>query len=388
MLATESRGREHGQTAGMLRTTWAQVVAWRMRQQWVDRPGKGSTVDIVRRLCGVQSQVPSAAALAVAMRQAKPDTQGVHHALEQKQLMRTWAMRGTLHTLPPDQAGAFLSLCAATRSWEKGAWQRVFKVKPDEMVELVAVVGEILDGEVLTRDELVTAIVARLDQPHLEEELRSGWGTLLKPIAWQGMLCHGPSRGTKVTFTRPSSHYPTWGGVPEPDEAAATAVPAYLRAYGPASPETFDAWVSRSGNRKAPLRSWFTDRGDDLATVDVEGEELYLNADDVDALAATKPASAATVRLLPGFDQYVLGPGTKATEIVPAAHRGAVSRAAGWIAPVVVAGGRVIGVWEVTDDTAAVQLWDDAEAPDRKALDAEVERVGRLVRRTPETESA
>jgi hypothetical protein len=46
----------------MLKTTWDRVVAWRMRQQWVDRPGKASTVDVVRRLCGVQSQVPSAAA--------------------------------------------------------------------------------------------------------------------------------------------------------------------------------------------------------------------------------------------------------------------------------------------------------------------------------------
>ena len=302
--------------------------------------------------------------------------------------MRTWAMRGTLHALPPDEAGAYLSLCATTRNWEKGAWQRVYKVKPDEMVDLVAAVGEILDGKVLTRDELVTAIGKELGRPDMEEQLRSGWGTVLKPIAWQGMLCHGPSQGNKVTFTRPSSHLPDWGGVPEPEEAAATAVPAYLRAYGPASPETFDAWLTRSANRKAPLRSWFTDRGDDLATVDVEGEELYLNAADVDALAATGPASPTTVRLLPAFDQYVLGPGTKATEVVPAGHRSDVSRTAGWIAPVVVAAGRVVGVWEVADDTVAVQLFDDADAPDAKALDAEVERVGKIVGRTPATESS
>ncbi|HEY8543617.1 MAG TPA: winged helix DNA-binding domain-containing protein [Acidimicrobiales bacterium] len=372
----------------MLKTSWSQVVAWRMRQQWVDRPGTASTVDVVRRLCGVQAQVPSAAALAVEVRQSAPEPRGLHQALARKELMRTWAMRGTLHALPPDTAGAFLSLCAATRSWEKGSWQRVFKVKPDEMVELVAAVGEILDGRVLTRDELVAEAVERLENPDIEEELRSGWGTLLKPIAWQGMLCHGPAQGNKVTFTRPSSHLPTWGGVPEPDEAAAVAVPAYLRAYGPASPETFDAWLTRGNNRKAPLRRWFADRGDALATVDVEGEELYLNADDVDALAATEPATATTVRLLPAFDQYVLGPGTSAVEIVPPAHRPDVSRTGGWIAPVVVAGGRVAGVWDVADDTVAVQLWDDVEPPDPSALAAEVERITDLVRRTPDTEPA
>ena len=84
----------------MLKTSWAQVVAWRMQQQWLEEPGRASTVSIVRRLCGVQSQVPSAAALAVAVRQSRPDPEGVHEALRTKELMRTWAMRGTLHALP------------------------------------------------------------------------------------------------------------------------------------------------------------------------------------------------------------------------------------------------------------------------------------------------
>lgn len=372
----------------MLKTSWPQVIAWRMRQQWVLPAGSSSTVEIVRRLCGVQSQVPSAAALATAVRQEKPQVDGVHRALTRKTLMRTWAMRGTLHTLPPEEAGAYLGLTAAARPWEKGSWQRVYKVRPDEMVELVEVVGEILDGKVLTRDELVAAIGEKLPRSDIEEGLRSGWGMLLKPIAWQGMLCHGPNRGTKVTFTRPSSHLPRWGGVPEPEEAAAVAVPNYLRAYGPASPDTFDVWLTRGGSRKAQLRSWFTDRGDDLAKVDVEGEELYLNADDVDSLAATEPAGPGDVRLLPGFDQYVLGPGTKATEIVPAAHRADVSRTAGWISPVVLAAGRVVGTWEVDDGTAVVQLFDDAEAPDPEALAAEVERITPLIRRAPDDETA
>jgi hypothetical protein len=40
-----------------------------------------------------------------------------------------------------------------------------------------------------------------------------------------------------------------------------------------------------------------------------------------------------------------------------------------------VAGGRVVGVWEPTDGTAKVQLFDDAPAPPAAALAAEVERV-------------
>ena len=38
---------------------------------------------------------------------------------------------------------------------------------------------------------------------HVGDALRSGWGTLLKPLAWQGDMCFGPNRGSRVTFMRP-----------------------------------------------------------------------------------------------------------------------------------------------------------------------------------------
>jgi hypothetical protein len=85
--------------------------------------------------------------------------------------------------------------------------------------------------------------------------------------------------------------------------------------------------------------------GDEARLVDVEGEDCYALAEDVDELASTRPTR--TVRLLPGFDQYVLGPGTNDTQLIPARRRSEVSKAAGWISPVVVAGGRVTGVWQI-----------------------------------------
>jgi hypothetical protein len=45
-----------------------------------------------------------------------------------------------------------------------------------------------------------------------------------------------------------------------------------------------------------------------LAEVEIDGQPAHVLAEDVDELAAARPGNA--VRLLPGFDQYVLGPGT------------------------------------------------------------------------------
>jgi hypothetical protein len=359
--------------------TWEQVLAWRMRRQWLDPREASPAGDVVRRLCGVQAQVASAARLGVAVRQAEPDGGEVDRALDERTLVKTWAMRGTLHLLAPEDAGAYLALVGAARSWEKPSWQRSFGVSTAHMADLAEAVSEALDGRVLTRDELVEAVVARTGGPELEEHLRSGWGAVLKPLAWQGQLCHGPARGTRVTFARPDTWIPGWKGIRSEEDAARVVIPAFLGAHGPATIEAFDRWLTRGASKKGALRGWFAALEDELVSVQVEGEQAYARAEDADELAATPPAAA--VRLLPGFDQYVLGAGTNAVEVIPAEHRAAVSRAAGWISPVVVTGGRVTGVWEIDGDTVAVRPFDDAAAVDRDALEAEVAHVARFLGR-------
>lgn len=348
-----------------------------MRRQLLDPRGEAEAVEVVRRLCGVQAQVPAAAALAVRVRQAGSAPGGVSGALEERRLMRTWAMRGTLHLLPPGEAGAYLSLAGAARSWEKGSWRKAYGVSPDEMAALVDAVGQALDGQVLGREELVAAVCERLGRPDLEAALHSGWGSVLKPVAWQGGLCHATSEGNRVRFARPDQWLAGWTGVPEPEDAARVVIPAYLRAYGPATPERFDAWLTRGGSRKGALRSWFASLEDRLATVEVDGEPALLMADDVDELGDTAPTQA--VRLLPGFDQYVLGPGTKAEEIIAPARRAEVSRAAGWISPVVVAGGRVAGTWEADGGSVRVRPFEDSGPIPGPELEAEIARMEELL---------
>lgn len=353
--------------------SWPQVFAWRMRRQFLDPLGSLGPVDVVRRLAGVQAQVASAAELAVALRQAQPTKGVVGRALQRRALVKTWAMRGTLHLLPPDDAGAYLALLAAGRSWERPSWTKAFGVTPDQMKALGGAIDEALDGETLTRDELVQRLVQRTPSRDLEEQLRSGWGMVLKPLAWQGHLVHGPSAGNRVTFVRPDQWLGSWGGVPDPAVAAATVIPAFLGAHGPATMAAFDRWLSRGGTKKAELRAWFGALDDRLAAVDVDGGSMLMLAEHVDDLVTTKPST--TVRLLPGFDQYVLAAGTQDTELIPAGRRAQVSKTAGWIAPVVIARGRVAGVWDVDGETVAVTLFEEAGRVPGRQLQQETVRV-------------
>ena len=102
-------------------------------------------------------------------------------------------------------------------------------------------------------------------------------------------------------------------------------------------------------------------------------------AEDLDELASTKPAP--TVRLLPGFDQYVLGPGTADAHVLPPARREAVSRQAGWISPVVVGDGVVRGTWELDGDEVRIAWFREAGRAPRSLLRAEVEGLSSILGR-------
>lgn len=356
-----------------MRISAAQVLAWRLNRQFLSPRTTVAVDEIVARLCGVQAQVASAAEGTIANRQKTPDTSTVAESLRNGTLVRTWAMRGTLHLCRSDLLGSYLALVAAARTWTKPIWQKTFGATPEEIDRLTEAVREILDGTELSREELVTELLKRKQFSSLEAELRSGWGALLKPLAWQGALCHGSSRGNRITFTTPSSRIPDWPGLPDPEAVAKDVIHSYLGAYGPGTPETFDAWLTRGASKRAMLRNWFAAAEDELTEVEVDGQRAWILTEHSAELAATKPLK--DVRLLGPFDAYVLGAGTKDAWMLPPEHRGLVSKAAGWIAPVILSGGRIVGTWQREAGEVVTQFFPGERALPAKTLAAEIRRV-------------
>jgi hypothetical protein len=347
-----------------------------MQRHQLDPGGRLRAPDVVRRLCGVQAQVASSAELAIRVRSGAVGGGDVGRALADGDLIKTWAMRGTLHLLTPEDAGAFLSVLAAGRTWERPVWVRYFGMDAAGMERFREAVREVLDGRALTREELIAALTVKPGLDHVGEALRSGWGTLLKPVAWQGDLCFGPQAGNRVTFMRPDQASPRWAGIPDPDVAGPVAIAAYLGTYGPSTARGFSNWMSRGLIPAKRVKAWFGELGDRLAPVEVGGEPAFVRSEDLDDLVAMKPSR--TVRLLGGFDQWVLGPGTDDPNVIAPARRFAVSKQSGWIAPIAIDGGVVSGTWEIDGDVVHVAWFGEARKPRRGALEREVKRLAAI----------
>ena len=94
--------------------TWRQVHAWRLSQHCLaPRLARRGFVEAATRIGGIQAQVLSAAELALWARAEGLSREDVQRALwQERTLVKTWAMRGTLHLM----AAADLPLYAAARS--------------------------------------------------------------------------------------------------------------------------------------------------------------------------------------------------------------------------------------------------------------------------------
>jgi hypothetical protein len=345
-----------------LELTWPQVLAWRLRRQLLEPRGTKDAAGVARAIAGIQAQVSSAAELAVAVRRRSPKLGLVDRGLwRDRALLKTWAMRGTLHVLPAGDAPAFVAATSTVQPWRTKAWQKYFGMTATDVDRITAAIGEALDGRALSREQLAAEVRERAGTTNGVERLSSGWAELLKPAAFRGLLCQGPPEGGRVTFTRPDTWIPEWRSR-EPAEGGAHVVRTYLSAHGPATLEEFGAWFARV--RPSHVRPWFEAIAEDLVSVRVEGRSAVALARDAPSLAKQQPTDV--VRLLPGFDQYVLASGRDVEAILPRAAKAKVSRTAGWISPVVTFGGRITGIWELDRDRGRLLIELFEPVPKRK----------------------
>jgi hypothetical protein len=342
--------------------TWDRVLAHRVTAHGLDTPpgagtppgsGPGDLVALVRRLCGVHAQLAASAEAALWLRGGIP-AEAVRRALTgDRTLVKTWAVRGTLHLLPAADLGTWAA-ALGTRSFPRPpSWYLYHGVSADDMAAIEATVPEVLGAEPVTREDLAAAVAARTGRPGLAAALLSGWGAVLKPMAARGQLAFGPPDGRSVTFVAPRAWVGEWEAV-DPATAVQDVLRAFLTAYGPADLDELARW---SALDRPVLRAALAALAGELVELDVEGHRGWMTAAGAAAVAAAGPSRV--VRLLPGFDPYVVGLLRGLEHLLPAGvPKSAVSRASGWVAPVLIDGGRVVATWsaETTAGRYAVEV--------------------------------
>ncbi|MEJ5913206.1 winged helix DNA-binding domain-containing protein [Pseudokineococcus sp. 1T1Z-3] len=329
-----------------------EVSLLRLAAQRLAGPPEAGPVDVVRHLLALQGQDLRGALVATALRAGLAGTGAldvVRDAMAAGEVVRSWPMRGTLHLVPAEDLGWLLAL-TAERTLRGAAARRRELGLDDATLDRgrQVLVGALEGGRALTREAAVAALT--------EAGVLDGPGGrayhLLFSLAQTGDVCWGPPVDAPADLpstTRASDDQrlvllAEW--VPRPrtlerEEALGELALRYLRSHGPASVADLARWC---GLPLGEVRTGVALARPALEVVGCDGVELLLDPATPERLAAAR-AHARRPRLLPGFDEMVLGYADRTATLSREDERLVVPGGNGVFAPTVVAGGQAVGTW-------------------------------------------
>jgi hypothetical protein len=346
------------------------IAYQRLYNQRIANPHFATPAEVVAWLGAVQAQDYPGALWSVALRTSGATQAAVEQAIADRQIVRTWPMRGTLHFVAPADVRWMLKLLtprvianSARRHAELALDEEVFAQSRDLFIRALE------GGKQLTR----AALMDVLEQAGIATANQRGYH-ILGWAAQMGLICFGPMQGKQPTFVLLDEWIPTGKNLTQ-EEALAEVALRYFTGHGPATLQDFRWWTGLSA---AEARAGLEMVKAQLVEEKIEGQTYWL--------PQTTPAQQRkqpTCSLLPGFDEYLLGYTDRSAVLDPSYTQRIQPGKNGIFSPTVVIDGQVVGTWKRTVKKSAVIITPSpftAFRDEQKAAIAEAaERYGKFL---------
>jgi hypothetical protein len=350
--------------------TPSRLARVRAATQLLHRPAATKDpAEIARSIAGAQAQDVYAGPLTFRSRSRTLTAEDIRRArVEKRSLLRTWVMRKTVHLIPTDDAGWWLPLFEpGIEKWSRRRLSQLglSSAKQDKALRLA---GEALADEgPLTRSE----VRERIEAGGVKLNQQTGMHIALTSVV-SGIACLGPDRGSSTCLVRRDD----WlGKAPafDRDRALGELSRRYLGGFAPATDRDFAYWAG------LPLR----DVRAGLDSISKEIEEVQVGDETMLAMRGGRPRlpRQGQVRLLGNFDTYLLG--WKDREFaVTGEHAAHVKEGGGgWIRPVIVEDGVVIGGWRSSRKGGRLEIALNLRQRERDRVGAKIEAEVRDIER-------
>jgi hypothetical protein len=346
----------------------ARLARLRAATQLLHRPGSAKEpAAIARAIGGAQAQDVYAGPLQFRSRSRSLTAEDIRRArTEERSLLRTWVMRMTIHLIPTEDAGWWLPLFEP--SMERWSRRRLEQLgMPARSVEKsLRVIAKALDDGPITRTEARERVTeAGIELRSQTDPQRSQTGQHIVGLAvLSGLAVLGPDRGPQSMLIRRED----WLGKAPPfdrERALAELARVYIRAFGPATERDFAYWA---GMPLRDVRAGLERIARELDQVRV-GEETMLVLRD----ALPRAPAKGQVRMLGNFDTYLLGWKDRRFSVTDEHSLHVKEGGGGWIRPVIVEDGIVLGGWRSRRQGDRLELTLNLDSAERERLSDQIE---------------
>lgn len=344
MVRPSSTGRRTGPaSAAQLR----EVAVARTAAQRISVAGEPTVAATARAMLGTQAQDLAAATWALGLRTPGADAAAVQAALADRSVVRGWPARGTLFLVAADDL-RWLTELLAPRSLaaSRGLWRRAGLEPRHFAVAEEAVVGALAEHGELSRPDLLEAVVR-----HGVDTAGERGSHLLRWLSARCVIVFAAPLGTQQRFALFDEWIPGSRRLDDRQLALAEYVRRWLARRGPATVRDLAWWGGLTITEARHAVSLV----DDVETTVVDGV-TWLERTEGEAGQA-RPVRG-DLRLLPPFDELLLGYGAREASLDPADASRLVPASNGLFLPAVTVDGRVVGTWRrtIARGTVAIEV--------------------------------
>jgi len=262
-------------------------------------------------------------------------------------LVRTWAIRSTMHTIPSRDYHVYVLGGAGERllNWiDTLARKRNYPGRDERRRLLYEPVLEEMKGRAVTENEIRKLVSPRARRLGLKEGVWTGIGDM----AFLGLLVHAGKRGSRSVYMRSDDWIPGLKAPPDRQLCRAELLRKYIGRHGPVSKEDIMYWAYLA---RQQLDKALIGLSGEIAEVKMErSKEPYIALNkDVDRKLPPPPKAM----VLPKYDSLMLTLKDK-SRFMDMRYYKLVFGALGMVRPTVLVNGFVVAIWrKMVKKTAA-----------------------------------
>jgi hypothetical protein len=348
------------------------IACRRLHNQRIALPISGGAGEVVKHLGAVQAQDYPSALWAIGMRTTDARQTEVEQAIGNREIVRTWPMRGTLHLVAAADVRWMLSLMA-TRviALNAARIEREFGLDAKSLAQCRKIIARALaDGQPQTRSALYATLEQAGQSTSSQRSLH-----ILGQLAQEGIICQGPRIGKQPSFVLLDAWVPESTELSR-EQALGELGLRYFRGHGPATVHDLAWW---SGLTLKDSQAALALAKPSLQQESI-GDATYWF--DPGITPVDTGLETAAVHLLPAFDEYLVGYKDRSAALDPA-HTKQVIGVNGIFAANIVINGRVAGLWKRSIDKHGIALDVTPLRPlkkqERTGIAAAAQRIGRFL---------
>lgn len=325
--------------------------------------------DVAAWLGAIQAQDYAGAKWSVGLRLIGSSDVDVEQAIAAETIVRTWALRGTLHFVAAKDVHWLLALLAPRIIAKNARRYRQLELDEQTLARSNQLLAQALEGG---RQLDRVALRAVLEEKTISTEGQRIF-YMLQRAALDGLICQGTAPRNNPAYLQLAP--PTAPKrLMNRDEALAELAARYFSSRGPAMLDDFVWW---SGLLVADARTGLAAAKPNLAKETIGGK-TYWRSESPPAL----PDRSPDIYLLPGFDEYLVGYRDRSAAI-DAQYAAAWSKSKAMFSPSILLRSQVSGLWKRSIKKQHIEIEADLfkklTVEENEALEAAAQAYGRFL---------